>query len=82
MARLPWDKTLGHFMGASRAQLDIWERFTEVSSRTAGMPLHQRLVEIASQLRGQGSSYTKPKQRISTAQSTLAIIQRVKAIKG
>lgn len=81
MARLPWDKTLGHFMGASKAQLDVWERFTEVASRTAGMPLHERLQVIASEMRGFQSPNRRPRERVSTAQSTLAIIQRVRAEK-
>jgi len=56
MARLPWDKTLGHVEALSPAQLEVVSRFTEVAHATAGMPLAQRLQEIRAKLStGKGS---------------------------
>jgi len=52
MKPLPWDKHWGmHLEGLSKAQLEVVKRFTEVAHATQGMPLAQRLKEIARKLR-------------------------------
>jgi len=52
MKPLPWDKHWGmHLAGMSKAQLEVVKRFTEVAHATQGLPLHQRMKEIAKKLR-------------------------------
>ena len=51
MKPLPWDKDWGMYLeGMSPAQLEVIKRFAIEAHKTQGMPLHQRMREIAKAL--------------------------------
>ena len=59
-APFSWDKTREYINGARPGQLEVWNKFAEVSHKTKGMSLAQRMKLIGQEMSGFTASHKMP----------------------